>query len=115
MVFLLWVSSSPGFALDSINISYPSPAPFYIPLTVALHQGFFRDQNLDVKLIVTRAEVERSALVSGDIDFTRRIGSTILSAARRLPVRTAISIGSNRFGCKTIFKLFAAEPSNVVS
>ena len=81
-------SSSNLAALDTINVSYPSPAPFYIPVAVAIHQGFFRDQNLDVKLIVTRAEVDRAALISGDIDFTLRIGSTILSAARGLPVRT---------------------------
>lgn len=75
-------------ALDTIHVSYPSPAPFYIPVAVALHQSFFREQNLDVKLIVTRAEVDRAALISDDIDFTLRIGSTILSAARGLPVRT---------------------------
>jgi NitT/TauT family transport system substrate-binding protein len=88
LVFVLaWVSGR-CFALDTLHVSYPSPAPFYIPVAVALQQGFFRDQNLDVKLIVTRAEVDRAALVSGDIDFTLRIGSTILSAARGLPVRT---------------------------
>lgn len=85
---LLGATSAPSPALDTINVSYPSPAPFYIPVAVALHQGFFREQNLDVKLIVTRAEVDRAALVSGDIDFTLRIGSTILSSARGLPVRT---------------------------
>ena len=77
-----------SYALDTINVSYPGPAPFYIPVAVARQQGFFREQNLDVKLIVTRAEVDRAALISGDIDFTLRIGSTILSAARGLPVRT---------------------------
>ena len=87
MVIWLWAGSSPSLARDTINVSYPGPAPFYIPVAVAIHQGFFREQNLDVKLIVTRAEVDRAALISGDIDFTLRIGSTILSAARGLPVR----------------------------
>ena len=35
-------------------------------MAFALHQGFFREHNLDVKLIVTRAEVDRAALISGD-------------------------------------------------
>ena len=74
-------SSSNLAALDTINVSYPSPAPFYIPVAVALHQGFFREQHLAVKLIVTRAEVDRAALIRGDIAVTSRIGSTILSAA----------------------------------
>lgn len=88
IAMLLGAGSSTSLALDTINVSYPSPAPFYIPVAVAIHQGFFREQNLDVKLIVTRAEVDRAALISGDIDFTLRIGSTILSAARGLQVRT---------------------------
>ncbi len=50
-------------------------------MAITLHQGFFREQNLAVKLIVTRAEVDRAALSGGDIDVTSRIGSTILSAA----------------------------------
>ncbi|MGH7873480.1 MAG: ABC transporter substrate-binding protein [Candidatus Binatia bacterium] len=82
------LSGQAAFALDVVHVSYSSSPPFYIPVAVALQQGFFRDQNLDVKLIATRAEVDRAALVSGDIDFTLRIGSTILSAARTLPVRT---------------------------
>jgi ABC-type nitrate/sulfonate/bicarbonate transport system substrate-binding protein len=87
IVIWLWAGGSSSLALDTINVSYPGPAPFYIPVAVAIHPGFFRQQNLDVKLIVTRAEVDRAALISGDIDFTLRIGSTILSAARGLPVR----------------------------
>ena len=82
IAMLLGAGSSANLAaLDTINVSYPSPAPFYIPVAVALHQGFFREQNLAVKLIVTRAEVDRAALSGGDIDVTSRIGSTILSAA----------------------------------
>jgi NitT/TauT family transport system substrate-binding protein len=88
IAILLGGGSTHVAALDTIHVSYPSPAPFYIPVAIALHQGFFREHNLDVKLIVTRAEVDRAALISGDIDFTLRIGSTILSAARGLPVRT---------------------------
>ena len=82
MIFVLWVGSSPSLALDTINVSYPST------VVVAIRQGFFREQTLDVKWIVTRADVHRAALISGDIDVTLRFGSTILSAARGLPVRT---------------------------
>ena len=82
IAMLLGTGSSANLsALDTINGSYPIPAPFYTAVAVALHQGFFREQNLAVKLIVTRAEVGRAALSRGDIDATSRIGSTILSAA----------------------------------
>ena len=79
--------AAPALALDQATISYPGPSPFYIPVEVARQRGFFRDQNLDIKLIVTKSEVDRAALVSEDIDYTLRASSTVLSAARGLPVR----------------------------
>lgn len=80
---------APGklLALDEITVSYPGPAPFYIPIQIAIKRGYFRDQKLDVKLIVTNSSVDRAALVSGSIDFSLRATSTILSAIRGLPVR----------------------------
>jgi len=108
MIFVLWVGSSPSLALDTINVSYPTT------VAVAIRQGFFREQTLDVKWIVTRAEVDRAALISGDIDFTLRIGSTILSATRGLPVRTVFLTTLKPFWLRNDPKLVAAEPSNVM-
>ena len=34
-------------ALDTIYVAYPSLAPCYIPVAVALHHGFFREQHLN--------------------------------------------------------------------
>lgn len=81
---------APAWALEQITVSYPGPSPFYIPVEVARRKGFFRDQNLDVKLIVTKSDVDRAALVTGDINFTLRVSSTVLSAARGLPVRVLL-------------------------
>jgi ABC-type nitrate/sulfonate/bicarbonate transport system substrate-binding protein len=90
----LWLGLSFGLseashaaALEQITVSYPGPSPFYIPVEMARQKGLFRDQNFDIKLIVTKSDVDRAALVSGDIDFTLRASSTVLSAARGLPVR----------------------------
>jgi len=63
-------SGQSAFALAVVNVSYPSPAPFYIPVAIALQQGFFCEQNSDVKLIATRGRSRPAARVSGDIDFT---------------------------------------------
>jgi ABC-type nitrate/sulfonate/bicarbonate transport system substrate-binding protein len=46
-----------------------------------------REQNLDIKLLLTRSEVDRAALASGNVDYTLRAGSTFVSAARGLPVK----------------------------
>ena len=75
------------FALEPIAVSYQGPGVFNLPVELAVQRGFFRDQNLDVKLIMTRPDIDRTALFTGDIDYSLRGSSTVLSAARGLPIR----------------------------
>lgn len=77
----------PAMALDDLLISYAGPSITFLPAEVARQRGFFREQNLDVKLLLTRTEVDRAALASGNLHYTLRAGSSFVSAARGLPVR----------------------------
>jgi NitT/TauT family transport system substrate-binding protein len=77
----------PALALEDVLISYAGPSITFLPAEVARQRGFFREQNLDVKLLLTRTEVDRAALASGNIHYSLRAGSTFVSAARGLPVR----------------------------
>ena len=70
-------------------VSYAGPTVTFLPAEVARRRGFLREQNLDFKLLLTRSEVDRAALVSGGVDYTLRAGSSFVSAARGLPVRRA--------------------------
>jgi ABC-type nitrate/sulfonate/bicarbonate transport system substrate-binding protein len=83
----LLVSAQPALALDEVLISYAGPSITFLPAEVARQRGFFREQNLDVKLLLTRTEVDRAALASGNIYYSLRAGSSFVSAARGLPVR----------------------------
>jgi len=86
----LMSAGKPAWALEEILISYAGPSVTFLPAEVARQRGFFREQNLDVKLLLTRSEVDRAALASGNIDYTLRAGSTFVSAARGLPVKIAL-------------------------
>ena len=87
-VAILWLTEPPvGLALDEVTVSTTGASIFFLPAEVARQQGFFHEQNLDIKYLVTRTEADRAALASGNIDYTLRAGSTMLSAARGLPVR----------------------------
>ena len=86
-VICLLASAQPALALEEALISFAGPSITFLPAEVARQRGFFREQNLDVKLLLTRTEVDRAALASGNIDYTLRAGSTFVSAARGLPVR----------------------------
>lgn len=86
LVFAL-SSVEPALSLEEIMVSYAGPTVTFLPAEVARQRGFLREQNLDMKLLLTRSEVDRAALVSGGIDYTLRAGSSFVSAARGLPVR----------------------------
>jgi NitT/TauT family transport system substrate-binding protein len=81
---------SPAMALEEVIVSYAGPTVTFLPAEVARQRGFLREQNLDIKLLLTRSEVDRAALVSGSVDYTLRAGSSFVSAARGLPVRIVL-------------------------
>jgi len=87
MLTALLVTAQPTPALEETLISYAGPSITFLPAEVARQRGFFREQNLDVKLLLTRTEVDRAALASGGISYSLRAGSSFVSAARGLPVR----------------------------
>jgi len=87
LVVLALLMPARAIALEETLISYAGPSITFLPAEVARQRGFFREQNLDVKLLLTRTEVDRAALASGSIFYSLRAGSTFVSAARGLPVR----------------------------
>lgn len=74
-------------ALEEVLVSYAGPTVTFLPAEVARQRGFLREHNLDMKLLLTRSEADRAALVSGSVDYTLRAGSSFVSAARGLPVK----------------------------
>jgi NitT/TauT family transport system substrate-binding protein len=76
--------------LEEVIVSYAGPTVTFLPAEVARQRGFLREQNLDIKLLLTRSEVDRAALISGSVDYTLRAGSSFVSAARGLPVRIVL-------------------------
>jgi NitT/TauT family transport system substrate-binding protein len=87
---VLSLQARPASALEELMVSYAGPSITFLPAEIARQRGFFREQNLDVKLLLTRSEVDRAALASGNIDYTLRAGSTFVSAARGLPVKIVL-------------------------
>src|SRR5215510_1350460 len=95
VAFLSLVYPRPAAALEEVIVSYAGPTVTFLPAEIARQRGFLREQNLDLKLLLTRSEVDRAALVSGSVEYTLRAGSTFVSAARGLPVRV-VFLGTMR-------------------
>jgi ABC-type nitrate/sulfonate/bicarbonate transport system substrate-binding protein len=84
------ISPARAFGLEEIIASYAGPTVTFLPAEVARQRGFMREQNLDIKFLLTRSEVDRAALASGNVDYTLRAGSSFVSAARGLPVKIVL-------------------------
>jgi ABC-type nitrate/sulfonate/bicarbonate transport system substrate-binding protein len=83
-------AARPALALEEILASYAGPTVTFLPAEVARQRGFMREQNLDIKFLLTRSEADRAALASGNVDYTLRAGSSFVSAARGLPVKIVL-------------------------
>jgi NitT/TauT family transport system substrate-binding protein len=58
-----------------------------LPFKVAQVKGFWREEGLDVEVILIRGAVGMQALLGGSVDYTSASGSTIAAAVRGLPVK----------------------------
>lgn len=85
-----WICPVQSFAFEEIMVSYAGPTVTFLPAEIARQRGFMREQNLDAKLLLTRSEVDRAALASGNVDYTLRAGSSFVSAARGLPIKIVL-------------------------
>jgi len=90
LAFVSLLRPAQALALEEVIASYAGPTVTFLPAEIARQRGFMREQNLDIKFLLTRSEVDRAALASGNVDYTLRAGSSFVSAARGLPIKIVL-------------------------
>jgi NitT/TauT family transport system substrate-binding protein len=80
--------------LDRIRVGSPSlRSVSYLPWEMAIKEGFFKAQGLDVELVLIRgAQILQSALTSGDLDYTAQGGGTVRFAGLGRPIKLVFLI-----------------------
>jgi NitT/TauT family transport system substrate-binding protein len=82
------VAASPVSAqLKKARFSVSAASIAEVPFRIAHVKGFYRDEGLDVEVIMIRGAVGMQALLGGSVDYTSSSGSTIAAAVRGIPVR----------------------------
>jgi ABC-type nitrate/sulfonate/bicarbonate transport system substrate-binding protein len=96
---LAWLAvccADPGLAAEKVIVATPGLSIRYTPLYYGQEFGFFRDEGLDVQVIVVRAgQVGIASLLSGEVDAITHAGTALAAAIRGLPVKI-ISVTSDR-------------------
>jgi len=86
--------SSPAWALDHVKISYVVPTVQYGALFVALDEGYFTQEGIEVELVQAGGGVATPALMAGDLQFSGS-PSVAISADLKGGHLKAIFVGSD--------------------
>jgi ABC-type nitrate/sulfonate/bicarbonate transport system substrate-binding protein len=88
-------SRSPALGADKIKFALPGNSMGYLPLFVAVHRGFFKDEGIDIELPRLIPSMAQNALLSGDVQYHGLADSGLRLAARGAPIK-AIFYGADR-------------------
>lgn len=75
-------------AADRVRLALPAKSMGYLPLFVAIHRGFFKDDGIDIEIPMMLPQLAHNALLSGDVDYHGVADSALRLAARGAPIKT---------------------------
>ncbi len=87
--------AAPAVGGDRIRFALPGNSMGYLPLIVAIHRGFFKDENIDLELIRLVPTVAHNALLLNEVQYHGLADSGLRLAARGAPLK-AIFDGADR-------------------
>lgn len=95
MCSFLFLGASPGWPqLKKIRLSAPTLAITEVPFKIAKAKGFYREEGLDVEVILIRGAVGVTALIGGSVDYTTASGAIIAGAIRGIGLKLVLLISA---------------------
>lgn len=100
IIFILSVAFAAGwlpaaFAADRVKLALPAKSMGYLPLFIAVHRGFFKDEAIDIEIPMLLPQLAHTALMSGEVDYHGVADSALRLAAKGAPFK-AIFFGATR-------------------
>ena len=94
--FIFATGSLPAaMAADRVKLALPAKSMGYLPLFIALHRGFFKDEAIDIEIPMMLPQLAHNALMSGEVDYHGVADSALRFAAKGAPLK-AIFFGAMR-------------------
>jgi len=91
----LGLSNPSHLAAEQIKFVLPGNSMGYLPLFVAVHRGFFKDEGLDIELPRLIPAMAHNALLAGEAQYHGLADSGLRLAAKGLPLK-AIFYGADK-------------------
>src|SRR5262245_12400337 len=86
-IIFVTLASPLSAQLKKVRFSVSAASIAEVPFRIAHIKGFYREEGLDVEVILIRGAVGMQALLGGSVDYTSASGSTIAAAVRSIPVK----------------------------
>ena len=75
-------------AAEKIRLALPSRSMGYLPMFIALHRGFLKDENLELDLPAMLPNLAHNALLSGEVEYHGVADSALRLAAKGAPLKS---------------------------
>jgi NitT/TauT family transport system substrate-binding protein len=90
-VLLTFVAFCTEGEARTVNVAVPTLSMVVIAFTAAKEKGYYRDEGLDVNLVVMRDTLGISAVIGGNADFATMSGAGLTAMIGGVPLRFAFS------------------------
>jgi NitT/TauT family transport system substrate-binding protein len=88
---LLPLSWAEAQQLRKVHVAIPAITPAAAVFAIAKDRGYYREEGLNVDLIVMASAVGTQALIGGNVNFSTQGGAGLLPALRGAPIRLLFS------------------------
>ena len=85
--------STDGFAqpsLKKVRMGIAATSVGFLPIYAAQHRGFYRDEGIDLEIILMSLAAANNAFFKGEIDYSAGLTGLALAAARNYPAKILI-------------------------
>jgi NitT/TauT family transport system substrate-binding protein len=95
LVGAVWLLSaiSPAYAqtnLKKVRIGVSETHVGYLPLQVAFHKGYYKDEGIDLEIVLMPTNVINTAALTGQIDINGAVTGTVGAAVQGSPMKLLI-------------------------
>ena len=94
MPLYMFFSSAFCTAAERVMIATPSQGLFELPVVVAMRNGYFRTEGLEVQKIQIQPEIAVKALLAGEVDYVSAWGASVQAAMTGAPIKVVAAIVS---------------------
>lgn len=87
-LLLLFILLPHFVSAERVKLALPSKSLGYLPLYVAMNRGFFKDEKVDLEVVLMLPDIAHNALFQGEIDYHGAADSALRLAAKGAPIKT---------------------------